>query len=559
VDGRPVDEYDAEEILDVVESLHQARIVNECRVLELAVQFAIVHNGDSLLADGQRLPGRQRPVRLGGQGTPTVAEFAPAMLGARMQLSSFAAKMLIADGLDTRFRLPRMWAQVRAHTARAGLVRQVAQATRHLSKAAAGTVDAALADLVDGRLPRARFDRVLVAQIVAADPEAAAAREQAAAAASFARASRSTENGMKSFTLRAPAPLVIRFDATVAYLADALAALGDPDNEDTRRIKACLVLANPTHAVQLLAAFAAHRATTPPDNDQPRDSEPQDSEPQDSEPQDSEPQNDTPAAPQPGAEPVPPDLRAPAPLCRPTPFRPGDPVPPLAQLATSGGYRFTPETLLPSVTVYVHLSHEQLLRDQGGVARFEGGDPITHDFVRRYLAPHHQFTITGVLDLAHLAPVDGYEVPVVHRTAVKILSPAEVFPFATTLATDPDTHVDVDHSRAYRPLDQGGPPGQSRIGNYSPLGRFHHRIKTFGGWVLRQPFPGIWIWRDPHGHHYLVDHTGTRKISTPRNSNRTGPPPQPPPDTRGHDPDIEIQIWDASLRPALDYTFQHTG
>jgi hypothetical protein len=554
MDGRPVDDYDAEEILEVVESLHQTRIENECRVLELAVQFAIVHNGDILLPDEQRLPGRQRPVRLGGKGTPKIAEFAPAMLGARMQLSSFAAKMLIADGLDTRFRLPQIWGQVRAHTARASLVRQVAQATRHLSKTAAGTVDAALADLVDGRLPRARFERVLAAQIVAADPETAAAREREAAAQGFARASRSSENGMKAFTLRAPAPLVIRFDATVAYLADALAALGDLDNEDTLRIKACLILANPTHAVQLLAAFAAHRATNPPGQHEPQpDPEPEHSQP---EPEDTQRSKDLQPEPKAGSTTEP---ERPAGLCRPTPFRPADPVPPLAELATSGGYRFAPETLLPSVTVYVHLSHEQLVRDQGGVARFEGGDPITHDFVRRYLAPHHRFTITGVLDLAQLAPVDGYEVPAVHRTAVKILSPAEVFPFATTLTTDPDTHVDVDHSRAYRPLDQGGPPGQSRIGNYSPLGRFHHRIKTFGGWVLRQPFPGIWIWRDPHGHHYLVDHTGTRKISPSRNSNRAGPPPQPPPDPCGHDPDVEIQIWDASLRPALDYTFQHTG
>ena len=267
MDGRPVDDYDAEEILDVVESLHQTRVENECRVLELAVQFAIVHNGDTLLPDEQRLPGRQRPVRLGGQGTPTVAEFAPAMLGARMQLSSFAAKMLIADGLDTRFRLPQMWGQVRAHTARASLVRQVAQATRHLSKAAAGTVDAALADLVDGRLPRARFDAVLAGKVAAADPEAAARREQDEATRTWARASSSTEHGMKSFSLRATAPLVIRFEATVAYLADALAALGDPDPLDTRRVKACLIMANPTHAVRLLAhprRPAARRLRRPP-------------------------------------------------------------------------------------------------------------------------------------------------------------------------------------------------------------------------------------------------------------------------------------------------------
>ena len=39
----------------------------------------------------------------------------------------------------------------------------------------------------------------------------------------------------------------------------------------------------------------------------------------------------------------------------------------------------------------------------------------------------------------------------------------------------------------------------------------HHRIKTHGGWQVQQPFPGIYIFRDPHGAFYLVDHTGTRR------------------------------------------------
>jgi hypothetical protein len=41
----------------------------------------------------------------------------------------------------------------------------------------------------------------------------------------------------------------------------------------------------------------------------------------------------------------------------------------------------------------------------------------------------------------------------------------------------------------------------------------HHRIKTHGKWQVQQPFPGIYLWRDPHGAYYLVDHTGTRRIN----------------------------------------------
>jgi hypothetical protein len=50
------------------------------------------------------------------------------------------------------------------------------------------------------------------------------------------------------------------------------------------------------------------------------------------------------------------------------------------------------------------------------------------------------------------------------------------------------------------------------VGNYGPMTRTHHRIKTHGNWDVQQPFPGIYLWRDPHGAHYLVDHTGTRRL-----------------------------------------------
>ncbi len=69
----------------------------------------------------------------------------------------------------------------------------------------------------------------------------------------------------------------------------------------------------------------------------------------------------------------------------------------------------------------------------------------------------------------------------------------------------------TDHTEPFR---HRGPPGQSRIGNYGPMTSFHHRVKTHGDWEVRQPFPGIYLWRDPHGATYLVDHTGTRRVPT---------------------------------------------
>ena len=90
---------------------------------------------------------------------------------------------------------------------------------------------------------------------------------------------------------------------------------------------------------------------------------------------------------------------------------------------------------------------------------------------------------------------------------------------------------------------------QSRMGNYGPLGRFHHRIKTHGRWQVAQPFDGIYVWRDPHGHYYLVDHTGTRKITPPavqRRSRPADPPQRKPVVIELYRSDVTIDLTDFS-------------
>jgi hypothetical protein len=200
-------------------------------------------------------------------------------------------------------------------------------------------------------------------------------------------------------------------------------------------------------------------------------------------------------------------------------------------------------TLLPRVRLVIHSAQETLDADADAgpdkdgppgsrVVRWEGEGPITREYVREQLAPYHAFTITGVIDLAGQEPVDAYEIPRRHRQAVRLRTPADCFPFAGNL--DP---VDVDHTRAYQHTPAPGtepaagqpPAGQSRMDNYSPLGRFHHRVKTHGDWQLRQPFDGIYVWRDRYGAYYLVDHTGTRRTSAPRPRTR---PRRPRPGTR---------------------------
>ena len=159
-----------------------------------------------------------------------------------------------------------------------------------------------------------------------------------------------------------------------------------------------------------------------------------------------------------------------------------------------------PTSLRPKVVLYLHAYAGP---DTTGIARLEGHGPVTEAWITRVLGPRAKIRITPVLDLADQAPVDAYELPDRHRQAVHLITPADTFPYASSLSRKQQ----VDHTIPY---EKGG---ESGIGNYGPMTRRHHRIKTHGkGWAVKQPFPGIYIWRDPHGGYYLVDHTGTRRV-----------------------------------------------
>jgi hypothetical protein len=88
-----------------------------------------------------------------------------------------------------------------------------------------------------------------------------------------------------------------------------------------------------------------------------------------------------------------------------------------------------------------------------------------------------------------------------------MMTPADTFPFATATVNRVGgwSSMQIDHTVPHS-------DGPSAIGNYGPLTIQHHRLKTHGHWDVAQPFPGIYLWRDPHGTVYLVDHTGTRRL-----------------------------------------------
>ncbi|KRB78571.1 hypothetical protein ASE01_04755 [Nocardioides sp. Root190] len=163
----------------------------------------------------------------------------------------------------------------------------------------------------------------------------------------------------------------------------------------------------------------------------------------------------------------------------------------------------------PKVKFTLHLTPDSQ------IARMEGHGPVSIAWVK-HLIEHiaGQVKVAPVINPANHAPVDAYEIPAAMREAVHVMHGGDVFPYAANTTRK----VDLDHTIAYA---QGGP---TAVGNLAPMTRAHHRIKTHHteedrqgqrtGWELRQPFPGILVWRDPYGAHYLIDHSGTRQLTS---------------------------------------------
>jgi hypothetical protein len=256
-----VDELDAAEALAAFGDLRRARDLAERDIFVLAAHMADLYNVDTDTTGKLRsLPGGQRALPLGGDGAPAVLEFAVTEIAAELHVTTTSAKRLVADALMVRYRLPRLWQRMYDGCVPSWRARKVAQATRQLTKAQAIVVDDNVADYADGRLAYSRFMDKVAAEVIAADPDAAADAERKAAEQEFAKIGQANTHGRKTLYVKSSAAELTRIDATISYLAEALRALGDADNEDRRRTKAVLLMANPLQALELMQALKAARS-----------------------------------------------------------------------------------------------------------------------------------------------------------------------------------------------------------------------------------------------------------------------------------------------------------
>ena len=440
-------------------------------MLQLACSWADAHYLDSGSEEYQ--PLIQRACAWGGEGTPEVSEYCAAELGALQGTGIMAARSLIADALDVRYRLPRLWARVLTGGVRAWQAREIAEQTRCLSWQACADVDHALSDFV-GMMPWPRFARILSATILEADPALAAERADRARMAQDVF-SFDSEDGLKTVVAKAAAGDAIWFLATVNRMAEILATRGDTDPVGTRRARALGILAQPAEALRLLIEHQHDRTDQPNESSEREPAEPDatfDDEPD--APSEREPESD-----------VEPDDHHSLSMAPPPAFDAG--------------------AVRPRVVLHFHLS-DAAFGAGHALVRCEDGGPLRLAELVEFLGRTGcQVRIQPVLDPTQVAPVDGYEIPQRLRAAVRARQIADVFPFGTCLSSS----MDLDHTERYVPTDYGGPPGQTRLGNLGPMARPGHRAETHGGWAKRQPEPGYFVHRSPNGYVYLVTNQGT--------------------------------------------------
>ncbi|HEX4978031.1 MAG TPA: hypothetical protein VFV40_09220 [Nocardioides sp.] len=544
-----IDDTDGQAAADALVATRSAQREAEATELALATHWATLHDEDSLPRGGARpLPGHERARQLGGLGTPLVAEFAVAELAVLTGRGRVAAETFVADALDVRHRAPQLWAAVME------LRVAVWQARRIVARLRAVGLDREQARWVDSRvtpyvpsLPWARIEALLEAKVIEVDPEAAAERARAAALEQFVSTGQCNEYGLKTLVAKAASGDVVFFVAMCDRIAQVLLERGDTSPVGVRRAKALGILADPARALTLLAEHAMgagdgdgaaaeagggdgaaadglDRAVESSDapgakkgvaDDDGAMIAAADLHPADD---DSDDAAEGAACTSCGASTGAGRRSNWAGTAGPV----GDPAAFVKALAT-----IDPRKLMPSATLYVHVAREDLPSDDNdgtGVARVEGLGPVLTGQVREWLR-HRNVRVVPVLDLADVhSGVDSYEVPTSMREILRLRGPAGADPWSSNLSRRKDADHTVPYSR------QGGPaPPQTRVANLGLLDRTGHRIKTHGrGWKHRQPRPGVYLWRTPHGYWVRVDRTGTHLIgSTPSPYDLEGLAPDP--------------------------------
>ncbi len=227
----------------------------EADQLMLAADWAAMHSADSIFDDTSEMSYGDRAVAIAGPGAPLVAEFAIAELAAALNLSTDAGRSYLAEALELRYRLPRLWQRVVAGDLVAWKARRVAAGTIALSAEAAAYVDIHVAHVAH-RIGPVQLTRLIEEAIARFMPSEAEKRRQAAADGRHFTidAADTSLAGTTSVWGELDVADALDLDAAVTAGAEQLKAFGSTESLDVRRATAVGELARQQQTLDLTTA-----------------------------------------------------------------------------------------------------------------------------------------------------------------------------------------------------------------------------------------------------------------------------------------------------------------
>ncbi|NYE35020.1 hypothetical protein F4692_000124 [Nocardioides cavernae] len=487
------DDLSAAGLLALARSRKAAEDRAAADLLDVAARWADLHPPESIhSAASFAVPGCEHEEPIAGPGTPLVAEFCIAELGAVLGISTTAAKRLVGHALELRHRLPRLWTGVQSGAVPAWRARSVAETTIHssppLTVEAAAFVDSQVAAAA-GRIGPAQLDR-LVAEAIKrydlADADPADDPEDGWQHVDPRHATLHGEDVHYAGTMRFEAELDIAdaldLDRALAHGAATMKALGSEASLDVRRSAALGDLARTQTALDLFTQSGRAARATDEGGRVAREAVHE------------------------GGRVAREAVHEGGRVAREE--RAGVSRP---HLPPEGGRVAREERAgvsrphLPhsrEVVLHAHFNVGDTVLDATGRLE-EGQRLILLDHVKDWCTDtHNKVTIRPVIDLNAELSTPAYEPTTRIREALILRNKTCVFPWCTRSAR----RCDLDH---VIPHDAGGPTSTS---NLAPLCRTHHRLKTHSSWHYETTAPGTYEWTSPHGHRFRRDPTGTQPI-----------------------------------------------
>ncbi|GAA2109781.1 HNH endonuclease signature motif containing protein [Nocardioides furvisabuli] len=462
-----VEDLTASDLLALARGSKTAEDRAAAELLQVAARWADLHPPESIhSAASFAVAGCEHEEPIAGPGTPLVAEFCVAELGAVLGITSVSAKKLIGHALELRHRLPRLWSQVHAGRVPVWRARAVAEVTIHctpaLTREAAAFVDAQVV-AVAGRIGPAQLDRLVAETIkrfdlATADP--AADPEDGYLHVDPRHVTIHDQDVHFAGTVRLEAEVDLAdgldLHQALAHRAATLKALGSELPLDARRAKALGDLAR----TQTALALFQHGHTNRSDDGQ--------------------------------------DL----------------PVAREVVLHAHVDATLSGDTTTFGPTGRLEEGQRLVLLDQ---LKSWCGDSRT------------KVTVKPVIDLNAEKSAPGYAIPDRIRDHITLRDRTCVFPWCGRPARgcDVDHVTEYDHDADAEGRPQ---PGPTHTDNLAALCRFHHRLKTHTAWHYRMTAPGVFEWTSPHGHRYRRDRSGTTALDPPDpGPPELGPPSIPSP------------------------------